>query len=203
MDTAMIHTTPSPQDAPTRGANGARPPCPFYWAQHAKRVSELSAAIAKRMALADEDVEGLRLAGFVHDIGNIYIPPQIMAKPGGLSEVEMHLIKTHPQNGYAILKGAQYGRPIAEIVLQHHERADGTGYPRHLTGEEILTEAKIIAVADTVEAMASFRPYRSIRGVDAALAEIQKGRGTLYDATVVEECVHLFEKDGFHFDGID
>lgn len=137
------------------------------------------------------------LAALVHDIGKIHIPAEILNRPGRLSETEFGIIKSHPQVGYDILKGVEFDWPIAEMVLQHHERIDGTGYPEGLKGEEILLEARIIGVADVVEAITSHRPYRPGLGVDIALHEIEDGRGSRYDVAVVDTCLHLFREEGF------
>jgi len=147
------------------------------------------------MNLPQDQTEGIRLAGLVHDIGKISIPAEILSKPGKLSETEYQLIQAHPQIGYDILKSITFPWPVAEIVLQHHERLDGSGYPQGLKGDAILLEAKILAVADVVEAMASHRPYRPALGIDAALQEIKQQQGKLYDSSVVEACVQLFADD--------
>jgi putative nucleotidyltransferase with HDIG domain len=170
-----------------------------YTAGHERRVAELATAIAAEMGLAGEALEALRLAGTIHDIGKIAVPAEILAKPGRLSEVEFNLIKQHPESGFEILGDIDFGRPVAEIVLQHHERLDGSGYPRALTGKEILPEARILAVADVVEAMSSHRPYRAALGMAAALAEVREYAGLKYDAAVVAACVRLVEEQGFAF----
>jgi HD-GYP domain-containing protein (c-di-GMP phosphodiesterase class II) len=139
------------------------------------------------------------VAGFLHDIGKIVVPVEILNKPGKLSQYEFNLIKTHSQAGHDILQKIDFPWPVAEIVLQHHERLNGSGYPRGLTGSDILLEAKILAVADVMEAMAAHRPYRPSLGVDKALEEITRNQETLYDPQVVEACVRLFTKGGFHF----
>ena len=160
-----------------------------YTAGHQRRVAKIAEAIAKEMGLSDDRVHGLRLASIVHDVGKINIPAEILSKPGKLSRFEYELIKTHPQAGYDILKPVEFPWPIADMVLQHHERLNGSGYPKGLKGDAILLEARIIAVADVLEAMISHRPYRPARGVDLALAEIQQGSGKLYDPAVVEACL--------------
>jgi PAS domain S-box-containing protein len=170
-----------------------------YTAGHQNRVAELAVAIAREMGLPEERIQGLHLAGIVHDLGKIRIPAEILAKPGRLNEVEYTLIKIHPDAGYDILKGVDFPWPVAEIVREHQERLDGSGYPRALKGEEILLEARILAVADTVEAMASHRPYRPSKGVDAALEEIRQGRGIRYDAEVADCCLRIFERKGNKF----
>jgi putative nucleotidyltransferase with HDIG domain len=170
-----------------------------YTAGHERRVAELATAIAGEMGMDGEELDALRHAGLIHDIGKIAVPAEILAKPGRLSEVEFNLIKQHPASGFDILEVIDFGRPVAEIVLQHHERLDGSGYPRGLSGEDILPEARILAVADVVEAMSSHRPYRAALGMEAALAEIREPAGVKYDADVVAACVRLVEEQGFQF----
>jgi len=170
-----------------------------YTAGHQKRVSELSVAIAKEMGLPKEQIEGLRLGALIHDIGKIQIPLEILSKPGKLNELEYQIIKTHPRAGYEIIKHIDFPWPIAEMILQHHERMDGSGYPMGLKNGEIILEARIIAVADVVEAMSSHRPYRSALGIEAALQEIEKNKGKLYDPQVVDACIKVFKKKGFKF----
>ena len=170
-----------------------------YTAGHERRVSELATAIAKDMGMAGEALTALRLAGLIHDIGKIAVPAEILSKPGRLSQVEFHLIKQHPGSGFDILAVIDFGHPVAEMVLQHHERLDGSGYPRGLAGEDILPEARILAVADVVEAMSSHRPYRAALGMEAALAEVRAHAGVKYDAEVVATCVRLVEEQGFAF----
>jgi HD-GYP domain-containing protein (c-di-GMP phosphodiesterase class II) len=152
------------------------------------------------MGFPEEQIEGLRMAGLIHDIGKISIPAEILSKPVQLNELEWGMIKAHPQVGYDILKTTDFPWPVAQIVLQHHERMDGSGYPRGLSGEEIILEARILGVADVVEAMASFRPYRPARGIDEALEEISQNRGVLYDSQVVDACLKLFTEKGFTFE---
>jgi putative nucleotidyltransferase with HDIG domain len=168
-----------------------------YTSGHQIRSANLARTIATEMGLSQEKIEGIRMAGSIHDIGKLSIPAEILSKPTKLSELEFSLIKEHAQQGYEMLKNVESPWPLAEIVYQHHERMDGSGYPRNLKGDEILMEARIMAVADVVEAMASHRPYRPALGIDAALAEIQKNRGTLYDNTVVDACLKLFRENGF------
>ncbi|MDD5179813.1 MAG: PAS domain S-box protein [Gallionellaceae bacterium] len=170
-----------------------------YTAGHQRRVADLAAAIAVAMGLPEEQVRGLHLAGTIHDLGKIQTPAEILSKPGKLSASEFSLIKDHPQNGYEILKDIEFPWPIAQMVLQHHEKLDGSGYPQGLKGNEILLEAKIMTVADVVEAMSSHRPYRPGLGLEAALAEIAKGRGTHYDPDAVDACIKLFKEAGFVF----
>lgn len=170
-----------------------------YTAGHQKRVTELACVIAKEIDLAKKQIEGLRVAAMIHDIGKISIPSQILSKPGRLSELEFEMVKTHPQAGYDILKEIDFPFPVAAIVLQHHERMDGSGYPQGLSGHEMLLEARILGVADVVEAMVSHRPYRHALGISDALEEISKHKGILYDSDVVDACLKLFTKKGFKF----
>lgn len=163
-----------------------------YTAGHQKAVTEIAGAVAHRMGLPEERIEGIRLAATVHDLGKISIPAEILAKPTRLSEIEMGIIRLHPQSGYEILKLVDFPWPIAQIVLQHHERIDGSGYPQGLTAADILLEAKIIGVADVVEAMCSHRPYRPALGIDKALQEILQNKGVLYDPHVVDACLQYF-----------
>ena len=168
-----------------------------YTSGHQQRVAELTRAIAREIGLADNQIEGIYMAAAIHDIGKISLPAEILSKPVKLSDIELILIQAHAQTGYDILKGIQFPWPIAEIVLQHHERVDGSGYPRHLVGDDILLEARIVGVADVVETMASHRPYRPSRGIDKALEEISQNRGILYDPLVVDTCLKLFYEKGF------
>ncbi len=168
-----------------------------YTAGHQHRVAMIAKAIASRLDLDENLVEGLYLASVVHDVGKIHIPAEILSKPGRLNDLEYNLIKVHPGAGYEILKSIDFPWPIAKIVLQHHERLDGSGYPDGLKGDAILQEAKILAVADVIEAMASHRPYRVALGLDLALGEIEKGSGRLYDPEVVKACLWLFREGGF------
>jgi len=170
-----------------------------YTAGHQRRVADLARAIATEMGLPQDTIEGIRMAGSIHDIGKLSIPAEILSKPTKLSENEFSLIKEHARKGYEMLKDVESPWPLAEIVYQHHERMDGSGYPRNLKGDEILMEARIMAVADVVEAMASHRPYRPALGIDAALKEIEDNRGILYDADVVDVCLRLFREKGFQF----
>ncbi|HNV46201.1 MAG TPA: HD domain-containing phosphohydrolase [Spirochaetota bacterium] len=168
-----------------------------YTAGHQKRVADLSKEIGSVMGLDDETIEGLYLAGVVHDIGKIYVPAEILTRPSKLSPVEFSMIKEHSEAGYQILKNIEFPWPIAEAVYRHHERLDGSGYPGNLTGKDIILEARILAVADVVEAMASHRPYRPSLGLEPALDEIAKNRGRLYDPAVVDACSHLFRNRGY------
>jgi len=167
-----------------------------YTAGHERRVGKIAAAIGVELGLDAQRVEGLRVAGYLHDIGKITIPAEILSKPGKLSAIEYQLIQGHPQSSYDVLKDVEFPWPVAEVALQHHERIDGSGYPQGLKGEAILLEARIMAVADVMEAMSSHRPYRPGLGVDKALAEIERGRGSAYDAVVVDACVKLFQEHG-------
>jgi PAS domain S-box-containing protein len=168
-----------------------------YTAGHQIRSADLARAIATEMGLPQDTIEGIRMAGSIHDIGKLSIPAEILSKPTKLSEIEFSLIKEHARQGCEMLRNVESSWPLAEIVYQHHERMDGSGYPRHLKGEDILIEARILAVADVVEAMASHRPYRPGLGIDAALNEIEKNRGTIYDNTVADACLKLFRGKGF------
>ena len=171
-----------------------------YTAGHQRRVSKLAVALAKEMGFSKDRVEGIKIAALIHDVGKINLPAEILSKPGKLSEMEFNLIKNHSQIGYDILKKIDFLWPVAEIVLQHHEKINGSGYPGGLKGNEILLEAKIICVADVVEAMSSHRPYRPALGIDAALEEISKNRGILYDPEVVDMCLKLFKEKSFKFE---
>jgi PAS domain S-box-containing protein len=174
-----------------------------YTAGHQKRVTELACVIAIEMALPEGQIEGLRLSGLIHDIGKIRVPGEILSKPGKLSHIDFGAIEIHPQVAYDILKSVEFPYPVAQIVLQHHERMDGSGYPWQLKGKEILLEARILAVADVVEAIASHRPYRPALGMDKALEEISRNKGTLYDSKVVDACLKLFKEKGFKFSNKD
>jgi putative nucleotidyltransferase with HDIG domain len=171
-----------------------------YTAGHQKRVSNLARAIATEMGLSHDQIEGIRIAGIVHDLGKITVPSEILSKPGMITSIEHSLINTHPQKGFEILSSINFPWPIAQIVLQHHERLDGSGYPAGLKKDQILLEARVLMVADVVEAMASHRPYRPSRGVQLAMDEITKNKGKLYDKKVVESCLRLFLNKGFMFD---
>jgi PAS domain S-box-containing protein len=170
-----------------------------YTAGHQRRVSKLSCAIAQDLAMSEFQVEGLRVAGDIHDIGKIYVPAEILSKPGQITAIEYGIIKTHPQVGYDILKTIKFPWPVAQIVLQHHERLDGSGYPLGLVGDLIFKEARILTVADIVEAMSSHRPYRPAQGIEKALAEVVQNRGRFYDAEAVDACVKLFQESRFQF----
>jgi PAS domain S-box-containing protein/putative nucleotidyltransferase with HDIG domain len=172
-----------------------------YTAGHEKRVALIAVAIGTEMGLDTQRIEGLRVGGYIHDIGKITIPVEILTKPSKLSEIEYMMIKGHPQAGYDILKNVDFPWPVADIAYQHHERMDGSGYPQGLKGEEILLEARITAVADVVEAMSTHRPYRPGLGIDKALAEIERGRGSSYDPQVADACLLLFREKGFVLPG--
>ena len=171
-----------------------------YTAGHQKKVSDLSCAIAAELGLQPEKIDGIRLAGLIHDVGKIRVPAEILSWPNQLSEIDFNLIKAHPQAGYDIMKTISFPYPVAKIVLQHHERIDGSGYPAGLIRDQILIEARILAVADVVEAIASHRPYRAALGITHALNEISKKSGSLFDPHVVEACLRLFNERGFKFD---
>jgi len=168
-----------------------------YTAGHQRRVGRLSSAIAQELGLPQDQIEGIRVAGEIHDIGKIYVPAEILSKPGKIVEIEYSIIKNHAQLGYDILKSIEFPWPVAEIVFQHHERLNGSGYPNGLAGENIMLEARIIGIADTVEAMSSHRPYRPAHGIDKALEEIRNNRGLLYDPRIVDVTLKLFLENKF------
>ncbi|MDI6688046.1 MAG: PAS domain S-box protein [Desulfobacterales bacterium] len=168
-----------------------------YTAGHQKRVAELACAIAEEMNLQEEPIKKIHISAIIHDIGKINVPSEILSKPGRLSKFEFEIIKTHPQVGCDILKQIKFPWPIAAIVLQHHERLDGSGYPNGVSGEDICLEARILSVADVVEAMSSHRPYRPALGIDKALEEISQNKGILYDPNVVDACVKIFADKKF------
>ncbi|MCX7634914.1 MAG: HD domain-containing protein [Syntrophales bacterium] len=170
-----------------------------YTAGHQRRVAELATAIAVRMGLTAAQIEGLRMAAAIHDIGKIFVPAEILSMPRLLTDIEMGLVRLHPHSGFAILKDIEFPRPVAHTILEHHERRDGSGYPRGIGGEDIRIEARILAVADVVEAMSSHRPYRPARGIDEALKEITDNGGRLYEPAVVEACLDIFQNGGFRF----
>jgi len=170
-----------------------------YTTGHEKRVAQLAVAMGAELGMNSSEQEGLRVAASMHDIGKISIPAEILSKPGKLSPIEYSLIQGHAQAGYDVLKGVKFPWPVAEVALQHHERMDGSGYPQGLKGEAILLEARIVAVADVVEAMSSHRPYRAGLGIEKALAEIERGKGTAFDPEVVDACLKVIRKDGFAF----
>ena len=170
-----------------------------YTAGHQRRVAQLAYAIAQEMGFPAERVEGMRVLGCLHDIGKIAIPAEILSKPGRLSPMEFRLIKDHPRVGYEIIKDIDFPFPLAEGILQHHERLNGSGYPLGISGPDIILEARILGVADVVEAMASHRPYRVALGIDQALEEISRNRGILYDPEIVDICLKIFTEKGFSF----
>ena len=174
-----------------------------YTAGHQQRVAELARAIAGKMGLTGEVIQTVYFAGVIHDLGKLSVPAEILSRPSKLTAAEFELIKVHPVSGYEILKTVAFPWPIAEAVLQHHERLDGSGYPRGLSGDEVLPVARILSVADVVEAMASHRPYRPARGLEAALAEVTGKRGELYAPDVVDACVRLFREEGYEFEALD
>jgi len=172
-----------------------------YTAGHQQRVAELATAIAGELGCGDDQIEQLRMAATIHDIGKMYVPSDILSKPGKITDNEFNLIKSHARGGYDIVKSMDFPCSIAQSILQHHERLDGSGYPNSLKGEEICLEAKILSVSDVVEAMSSHRPYRPALGMDEALGEISQNKGKLYDPDVVDACVRLFKEKGFTLTG--
>lgn len=170
-----------------------------YTSGHQKKVAKLASAIAEEMNLPQKQIKGIYMAATIHDIGKIYVPAEILSKPGKLTKLEFYMIKTHSEYGYNMLKEVDFPWPVALTVLQHHERVDGSGYPLGLFGKDIILEAKILAVADVVEAISSYRPYRAALGLEEALEEIEKNKGKLYDPEIVNVCVRLFKEKGFEF----
>lgn len=170
-----------------------------YTTGHERRVGDLAVAIAARLGYSEDWINGLRIGGYLHDVGKIAVPSEILTKPGRLSQTEFTLIQAHAQIGFDILSGINFPWQIAEMARQHHERLDGSGYPRGLIGEQILPEARILAVADVVEAMMTHRPYRPAIGRTAALHEIESGRGIIYEPAAVDACLQLFREDNFEF----
>lgn len=171
-----------------------------YTAGHQKRVALIACKIAEEMGLSKDQIEGIKVMGFLHDIGKIVVPAEILSKPGKINEYEFHIIKAHSQVGYDILKGIELPWPVAIATIQHHERLDGSGYPQGLKGDQIILEARILAVADVLEAMASHRPYRPALGLDKALDEISQKKGIFYDPDVVDACLRLFVDKGFRYE---
>ncbi|HSW58280.1 MAG TPA: HD-GYP domain-containing protein [Dehalococcoidales bacterium] len=167
-----------------------------YTAGHQSRVSKICVEIARILKLPEHKIKGLELAALVHDVGKLAIPAEILSKPGRLTSFEFDLIKTHPMVGYDIMKGIEFPWPVADMILQHHERIDGSGYPKGLTNHETLLESRILSVADVIEAMSSNRPYRASLGLNLALEEICKNKSILYDADVVDSCLALFASSG-------
>lgn len=168
-----------------------------YTAGHQSRAANLACAIAVEMGLDQDRIEGIHMAGIIHDIGKLSIPAEILTKPSKLTDLEYSLIKEHPASGFDMLKDVESPWPLAEIVQQHHERIDGSGYPGHLKGDDILLEARILAVSDVVEAISSHRPYRPAMGIHAALEEIENNKGILYDETVADACLKLFHEKNY------
>ena len=171
-----------------------------YTAGHQRRVSRLACAIARELRMPETQIDGLRLASAVHDIGKVLVPAEILSKPGKLTDIEYQMVQQHAEAGYNLLKGVEFPWPVAQTVLQHHERLNGSGYPRGLGGEAILAEAKVLAVADVVDSMTARRPYREKLGIDAALHEIEAGKGKLYDPAAVDACILLFRQKAFSFE---
>lgn len=174
-----------------------------YTAGHQRRVAELAVAIARKLGLQEDRVDGIRLGGLVHDVGKIYIPAEILNRPGRLTEAEFALIRSHPEVGAEIVRGIDFPWPVRDMILQHHERLDGSGYPGGLRGGAICREARILAVADVVEAMSTHRPYRPALGLGTALQEIEAGRGARYDPDAVDACLTLFRREGFNWQDPD
>ena len=170
-----------------------------YTAAHQKKVALLSSAIAKEMNLSEGQIESIYIAAMIHDIGKISVPSEILSKPDAINEAEYTLIKNHPEIAFETLKDIESPWQTTEIIMQHHERLDGSGYPLGLAGEDIILEAKILGVADVIEAMSSHRPYRPSLGIDKALEEILKNKGKLYDPKVVDACVSVFNEKKFDF----
>ncbi len=170
-----------------------------YTAGHQRRVADLASTIAGELDMPEDRMDAIRIAGIIHDIGKIYVPAEILSKPRHLSNIEFNLIKTHPQVGFEIMRSIEFPWPVAQIILQHHERLDGSGYPNNLSKEDILIEARIIGVADVVEAMASHRPYRPALGIERALDEIERNSGILYDEKVVNACLKIFRENKYEF----
>jgi len=170
-----------------------------YTAGHQHRVAKLACSIGRELGLSNEQIEGVRVAGTLHDIGKIYVPAEILSRPGRLRQNEINLVKDHSQVGYDLLSTIEFPWPVAQIVLQHHERVNGSGYPHGLSGDDILIEAQIMSVADVVEAMASHRPYRPALSIEEALLEISQQRGVLYSPEAVDACIKVFTQRGFTF----
>jgi putative nucleotidyltransferase with HDIG domain len=171
-----------------------------YTAGHQRRVAQIATAIARELGMSDREIADIEVAGLIHDIGKVQIPAEILGKPGAITALEYAILQTHAEAGYRIVVSANMEVSISEMVYQHHERCDGSGYPRGLTAEQLLPGAKVLAVADVVEAMMSHRPYRPALGIDAALAEIERGAGTAYDAAASRACIALFRENGFELD---
>ncbi len=170
-----------------------------YTAGHQKRVSELATKIAEEMGLGKDQVNGIRIASLIHDIGKIHVPSEILSKPGKLTEVEFAIVKSHSKAGYEILRTIEFPWPVAKTVLQHHEKLDGSSYPNGLTDDDIILEAKILCVADVMEAMSTHRPYRPAQSIEKALEEIVTNKGIKYDVAAVDACVKIFTEKNFSF----
>lgn len=170
-----------------------------YTASHQQRVTNIACAVARQMDLSVDKVQGVRMASLIHDLGKISIPAEILSKTGKITDIEFSLIKNHPRTGYDILKEIAFPWPLAQIVLQHHERLDGSGYPFGLAGNEILLEARILAVADVIDAMASHRPYRAALGLNRAFRELSDKRGTCFDREVVDAAIYVVSENGFNY----
>ena len=194
-EATLVALTEAAVDAIAAAAEARDP----YTAGHQQRVAELSVAIAHELGIDQNDIDGIRMAARIHDIGKLSTPSEILTKPGALRASELALVREHAQAGYEIIRGIVFPWPVADMILQHHERLDGTGYPNGLHGDEILLGARIIAVADVVEAMSSHRPYRPSKGLDVALAMIEKDRGRQFDPDAVRVCLRLFRDGGFMF----
>jgi len=165
-----------------------------YTASNQKRVAKLACSIAKKMALQEEKINSLQLAATIHDIGKVDIPFEILNKPGRLTEGQFGMIKAHPQTGYNLARSINFSSPIAKIILQHHERMNGSGYPQGLSGKDIMLEARILAVADVVDAMSSHRPYRPAHSIDESLEEISQNKNIFYDSDAVDVCINVFTR---------
>ena len=174
--------------------------CDPFISGHQRRVADLSVRIGRRLGLSDDRIYSLHLGASIHDLGKVNLPYELLVEPGPLQRAQFELIKEHVKLGYEIIKDVGFPWPVGEIVMQHHERLDGSGYPRGLTTKEIILEARIVAVADVVEAMSSWRPYRQVTpGIACALAEIESQSGRLYEPTAVDACVHVFRNEGYRF----
>jgi HD-GYP domain-containing protein (c-di-GMP phosphodiesterase class II) len=171
-----------------------------YTAGHQRRVTQLAVAIGEDMKLSKDELDCLRISSMIHDIGKINVPVEILSKPGSINEYELELMQNHPQAGFEILKGIEFPWPVADVILQHHERLDGSGYPNKLKDNEIRLEAKILHVADVVEAMSSHRPYRPSLGINKALEELEEHKGTMYSIKIVDICLKLFKEGKFKFE---
>ena len=171
-----------------------------YTTRHQARVAQLAAALARELGFSEDRIEGLRVMGLLHDIGNMAVPLELLSRSGGTSESELGIIREHVLAGYETVKAIDFPWPVAQAILQHHERLDGSGYPSGLSGQDIIAEARVLMVADTVDTIACDLPHRPGLGIDRALEEIKQNRSTLYDPEVVDVCVRLFQEKGFRFD---